>query len=67
MGWQLLKYGEQNGPLFHMEFQLDSASDVSNPSAEAQACAPGSVAWTGDYKHIYNKKNDGTWVDILEG
>ena len=67
MAWQLLKYGEQSGALFHMEFQLDSASDVSTPSEEAQVSAPGSIAWTGDYKHIYNKQNDGTWIDILEG
>lgn len=67
MAWTLLKVGEQNGAVSdHREWQQDSADDINNPPAEAQTAAPGSMAWTGDYKHIYNKKNDGTWADILE-
>lgn len=67
MSWVLIKTGEPNSNFSnHREFQLDSASDISNPSAEANSAAPGSKAWTGDYAHIWNKENDGTWTDILE-
>ena len=66
MAWKLIRVGEQNSNVTgHQEWQLDEASDISNPPAEAQNAAPGSMAWTGDYLHIYNKANDGTWPDIL--
>lgn len=66
MAWILIRTGEPNSALAgHQEWQLDSASDISNPPAEAQNSAPGSMAWTGDFAHIYNKANDGTWPDLL--
>ena len=67
MAWTLIRVGEPNSNLVgHQEWQLDNASDISNPPAEAQNAAPGSKAWTGDYKHIFNKANDGSWPDILD-
>lgn len=67
MAWKLIRsgeaYGAQSG---HREWQLDTTSDIDDPPVEAQEAAPGSLAWTGDYAHIYNKQNDGTWVDILD-
>ena len=66
MAWMLIKSGEPNSALAgHQEWQLDDSSDISNPPAEAQSAAPGSQAWTADFKHFYNKANDGSWPDIL--
>lgn len=66
MAWILLKMGEPNSAVDgHREFQIDSTDDIQNPSEEAQKAAPGSTARTGDYAHIYNKQNDGTWTDIM--
>lgn len=66
MAWTLIKMGEPYSNFSaHGEWQLDSAADINNVPEEAQKAAPGSKAWTGDYAHIYNKKNDGTWADIL--
>lgn len=68
MAWILIRSGEANSALSgHKEFQLDSAADINNPPEEAQKAAPDSKAWTGDYVHIWNKKNDGSWFDIVEG
>ena len=67
MAWILIKQGEPYSAIGgHREFQIDGTSDISNPSEEAQNAAPGSTARTGDYAHIYNKQNDGTWVDIMD-
>ena len=68
MAWIPIKMGEPYGAISnHQEWQLDEANDIKSPPPEALKAAPGSMAWTGDYKHIFNKKNDGTWVDILGG
>lgn len=68
MAWILIKSGELHGNFSdHKEWQIDSESDINSPPEEAQSCAPGSVAWTGDFKHIYNKTNNGTWADITGG
>jgi len=68
MAWVLIRSGEAFGNFAgHKEWQLDNASDINNPPVEAQDAAPDSKAWTGDYAHIWNKQNDGTWVDIMEG
>ena len=68
MAWVLIKVGgPDNNFTNHKEWQLDSESDISNPPEEALNSSPGSVAWTGDLKHIYNKANDGTWIDITGG
>lgn len=68
MAWILIYSGEENSALSgHREWQLDSASDIQTPPEEAQSAAPGSKAWTGDYVHVWNKQNDGTWTDIMEG
>ena len=45
-------------------YQLDSASDISDPPADTAHAAPGSVAYTPDLAHIYMKANDGTWTEI---
>lgn len=67
MAWVLIRTGEPNTVFSnHREWQLDSASDIQTPPAEAVSAAPGSKAWTADFSHIYNKANDGTWSDILE-
>lgn len=67
MAWVLVKVGEPHGALSgHREWQQDEAGDIQSPPEEAQTAAPGSMAWTGDYEHIYNKKNNGAWKDILE-
>ena len=61
-----IKTGEMfSSSSYQQEWQLDSADDINNPPSEANKSAPGSMAWTGDYSHIYNKQNDGTWVDII--
>ena len=66
MAWVLIKTGQSDSNVVgYQEWQLDSASDISNPPAEAANAAPSSKAWTGDYAHLYNKKNDGTWVDMI--
>lgn len=68
MAWVLIRVGEDHSNLGnHQEWQLDDADDIETPPAEAQSAAPNSLAWTGDYAHIYNKQNDGTWVDIVGG
>lgn len=51
-------------PSAHLEFQLDSVGDISDPPTKESSAAPSSKAWTGNYTHIWNKKNDGTWTDI---
>ena len=61
MAWKLISQGN-NG---YQEWQLDEASDIQNPPLEAQKAGLSSKAWTGDLAHIYNKKNDGSWFDIL--
>lgn len=66
MAWIMIKAGEPNSAIGgHRDFQLDSADDIQNPPEDAISAAPGSTARTGDYAHIYNKKNDGTWKDIM--
>lgn len=65
MSWTLINGSTHRKLVSHQEWQLDSADDISNPPAEALRAAPGSKAWTGNYSHIFNKQNDGTWVDIL--
>ena len=65
MAWVLISVGAPHSNLVgHQEWQLDEASDISNPPVEAQNAAPGSTAWTEDFTHIYNKGNDGNWVEI---
>ena len=67
MPWTLIYSGEPNSALSnHRAWQIDSADEIQTPPEEAQSAAPGSKVWTGDYAHIWNKKNDGTWKDILE-
>ena len=66
MGWTPMKIGEEYSAISnHQEWQIDNASDINSPPTEALKAAPGSMVWTGDYKHIFNKENDGTWTDIL--
>lgn len=66
MTWVLIKTGEPGSNFSnHQEWQLDSADDIETIPPEAENAAPGSKAWTGDFAHIYNKANDGTWPDIM--
>lgn len=68
MAWKLIRVGQDHSNVGnHQEWQIDSASDIANPPAEAANAAPDSKAWTGDYTHIYNKANDGSWKDIVGG
>lgn len=68
MAWVLIKTGEPGGNFSdHQEWQLDEASDINTVPAEAVNASPGSKAWTGDFAHIWNKANDGTWIDIMAG
>lgn len=68
MPWKLIRQGEDHGALSgHREYQLDSTDDMKteNIPPDAQTSSPGSYAWIGDYSHFWNKKNDGSWADIL--
>jgi len=67
MSWTLIKAGEPYGQFGfnHKEFQISTASDISNPSAEATSSAPGSKAYLDDMSRIWNKANDGTWKEVV--
>lgn len=68
MAWKLIRVGQDHSNVVnYQEWQQDSVDDIDNPPVEAANASPDSKAWTGDYAHIYNKQNDGTWVDILGG
>lgn len=68
MAWKLIHCGDANSAQSgYREWQLDSSDDILNPPTEAEAAAPSSKAWTGDLAHIWNKTNDGAWIDIVTG
>ncbi len=67
MSWVSIKEGEPYGQFGanHKEFQISSASDISNPPSDAIAAAPGSKAYLDDMSRIWNKGNDGTWKEVV--
>ena len=68
MAWKPIHCGEANSAQSgYREWQLDALEDIQNPPVEAQEAAPSSKAWTGDLEHIWNKANDGSWIDIMSG
>ena len=50
----------------HMEFQISDENDMGEIPVIAANAVPGSLAWTGDFKKIWNKTNSGAWVLIHE-
>lgn len=46
-------------------FLIDSEADIVELEAEAEASAPGSVAYTADMTTIYQLGNDHVWHKIV--
>ena len=65
MAWHLLKQGEENGEYSnHMEFLIDSATDISSPPTTTYKYAPGSFAHTAGFGKIYESDASGSWHEI---
>lgn len=66
MAWHLLTSGGegQEYGLANKSFLIDSTSDIQSEPTTFGAIAPGSLAHTAGYAHIYEKDASGTWHEI---
>ena len=65
MSWVLIDGMVNQKIVAHQEWQIDDPEDILTPPIMERYAAPGSKAWTPDYQYIFNKSNDGEWIDIL--
>lgn len=54
------------GPPVRRNYLISSAADISNPPADNQYIAPGSVAYTADLQDMYIKSPEGVWTKVGE-
>ena len=67
MSWVLIDGMVNQRIVAHQEWQIDDPDDLLDPPEAERYAAPGSKAWTADYQYIFNKDNNGEWVDIING
>lgn len=63
MGATLIKVGDHYNSSKHMEFQLETESDLAKlPGTDD--CAIGSIAYLADYSKLWNLCEDNEWHTV---